>query len=146
MTVHATDTASPLRWVDSTTTVQTRRWAAPPRHVVNPATTATHRADFAIAADNMLDLRAEFSSTVHFKPDFVRAKWVDGELINVTVSGPRRLTSGGLSPSQNRQISWDSYRTSLDKDQLPAVIAQGLADYEAQVAEAAVHGDSEADR
>ena len=94
----------------------------------------------------MLDLRAEFSSTVHFKPDFVRAKWVDGELINVTVSGPRRLTSGGLSPSQNRQISWDSYRTSLDKDQLPAVIAQGLADYEAQVAEAAVHGDSEADR
>ncbi|AKF14321.1 hypothetical protein SEA_VINCENZO_59 [Mycobacterium phage Vincenzo] len=137
-----TDPLGPLQWLDSTNTVETRRYAEPQglkgytdTHIVR------HRADFAVQA-LVPDMLAEFSRSVSFKPALVRAKWTNGVLMSVTLSGPRRLVSGEVSDNANsyRKREFNSYSTGVNRDALPAAVAKGLTDYETTVAGVAADG------
>ena len=121
-----------IDWLSSTTTTKVRR---------EPTSTHTdveHVARFAITPGTV----AEFSRTAIFQPVFMVARWDDGFLKSVTLSGPLRLKSGGVSDKITRKREWRRKYGShhLDKAKLPGAVAAALTAYEQTVAGVAANG------
>lgn len=119
-----------IDWLSSTTTTKVRR---------EPTSTHTdveHVARFAITPGAV----AEFSRTAIFQPVFMVARWDDGQLLGVTLSGPLRLKGGGVSEKISRKREWRNWREPLDRTQLPEPVAAALLAYEQAVAGVAANG------
>ncbi|QNJ56120.1 hypothetical protein KNV18_gp55 [Mycobacterium phage Heath] len=137
-----TATTETLAWRESRTEIETRRYAeAPGRDGQTEFHRVKHSADFTVKS-LVPDMLAEFSRTVAFSPVYVRARWVDGVLMSVTLSGPRRLVSGDLSDNASswRKREFRSYRGAIDRTELSETIAQGITAYEQAVAGVAANG------
>ena len=118
-----------IDWLSSTTTTKVRR---------EPTSTHTdveHVARFAITPGAVADSR-----TAIFQPVFMVARWVDGQLLGVTLSGPLRLKGGGVSEKISRKREWRNWREPLDRTQLPEPVAAALLAYEQAVAGVAANG------
>ena len=118
-----------IDWLSSTTTTKMRR---------EPTSTHTdveHVARFAITPGAVADSR-----TAIFQPVFMVARWVDGQLLGVTLSGPLRLKGGGVSEKISRKREWRNWREPLDRTQLPEPVAAALLAYEQAVAGVAANG------
>lgn len=122
-------------WLSSTTTTKVRR--VPTK---DAETTVEHVARFAITPGTVADSPAEFSRTAIFQPVFMVARWDDGFLKSVTLSGPLRLKSGGFSDKVTRKREWREYRSPVNKSDLPGKVAAALTAYERAVAGVAANG------
>ena len=125
-----------IDWLSSTTTTKVRREAT-----TDPEVDVSHVARFGVRPYSVPDITAEYSRTASFRPEFLVAVWNDGVLQSVTLSGPLRLKSGGVSDKVHRKREWREYgRKTLDKAQLPAQVAAALTAYEQAVAGVAANG------
>lgn len=125
-----------IDWLSSTTTTKVRR---------EPTSTHTdveHVARFAITPGAVADTAAEFGRTATFQPEFLVARWDDGHLQGVTLTGPLRLKNGGVSDKITRKREWRRKYGShhLDKAKLPGAVAAALTAYEQAVAGVAANG------
>jgi hypothetical protein len=125
-----------IDWLSSTTTTRVRR-----TQNNDPETSIDHVARFGIRPGALPDRAAEFSRTATFRPEFMTARWDDGHLQQVTLSGPQRLKAGGVSDKISRKREWREYGSRhLDKAQLPDQVAAALTAYEQAVAGVAANG------
>ncbi|QOC58616.1 hypothetical protein SEALOLALOVE_57 [Mycobacterium phage Lolalove] len=123
-----------IDWLSSTTTTKVRRERD------SSHTDVEHIARFAITPGAVADSPAEFSRTAIFQPVFMVARWEDGQLLGVTLSGPLRLKGGGVSEKISRKREWRNWREPLDRTQLPEPVAAALLAYEQAVAGVAANG------
>ncbi|AGU92018.1 replicative helicase [Mycobacterium phage Adawi] len=124
-----------IDWLSSVTTKQVRRYPAK-----DDDTTVEHIAHFGVKPGSVTDMLAEYSRTTSFQPEFLIARWNDGELRSVVLSGPQRLKSGGVSDKITRKREWREYRSPVDKADLPGPVAAALTAYERAVAGVAANG------
>lgn len=124
-----------IDWLSSTTTTRVRRVPTKDADV-----TVEHRAQFGVKPGSVPDAYAEYSRTASFRPEFLVARWDDGHLQGVTLSGPLRLKNGGVSDKITRKREWRNWREPLNRTQLPQPVAAALLAYEQAVAGVAANG------
>jgi hypothetical protein len=117
-----------IDWLSSTTTKQVRRYP-----VKDDTTTVEHIAHFGVLPGSVPDMLAEYSRTTSFQPEFLIARWNDGELRSVVLSG-------SASDKVTRKRGWREYRSPVDKADLPGKVAEALTAYEQAVAGVAANG------
>lgn len=126
-----------IDWLSSITTTRVRRVPTKDADV-----TVEHRAQFGVKPGSVPDTAAEFGRTATFQPEFLVARWDDGHLQGVTLTGPLRLKNGGVSDKITRKREWRRKYGShhLDKAKLPGAVAAALTAYEQAVAGVAANG------
>ncbi|QFP94677.1 hypothetical protein I5G59_gp57 [Mycobacterium phage LilMcDreamy] len=128
-----TDTRD-IDWLRSVTTKMTERTPTG-----EPEVNIKHTAYFGITPETVEDVLADYSATISFRPEWLQAKWVDGALDEVYLSGNQRLKSGGVSDKQRRHHTWRTWgfrgnSEGIDRSQLPRPVADALRAYELAVA------------
>lgn len=125
-----------IEWLSSITTTRVRRVPTKDAEV-----TVEHRANFGVKPGSVPDTAAEYSRTATFQPEFLVARWDDGHLQGVTLTGPLRLKNGSASDKVTRRREWREYGSHhLDKAKLPGAVAAALTAYEQAVAGVAANG------
>lgn len=93
-----------------------------------------HTARFTVKPGTVPDQKRKYGVHV-FRPSWMEAKYRDGYLDEVSVTGPR-VIKAGLSKKESGHFDWrrKHHCDEVDRNQLPDPIARALADYELAVA------------
>lgn len=133
-----------ITFLRSTTTTRVDRQADG-----DSSTTVEHTANFAVKPGVIPDQHHQYSQGQVFRPLFLAARWVRGQLAEVKVTGRRILKNGSLQkPSEqfpdmdiSREAHWAAFGgRELDRTQLPEPIPAALAAYEWAVTMTTEHG------